>query len=110
MAGAQRRNDFGERHGLRIGFTNGVFDLLAEVLAALEAVDLVVVFGDDTPLNLIRRMRPNVLVKAATSTRPGGGPRSGRSAGGEMVIVDLVPGFSTTRIVERSRVRRPRRR
>ena len=35
----------------------------AEVLAALEAVDLVVVFEEDTPLELIRRVRPTVLVK-----------------------------------------------
>src|SRR5262249_53599081 len=35
----------------------------AEVLAALEAVDLVVIFGQDTPLELIRRVRPKVLVK-----------------------------------------------
>ena len=37
----------------------------AEVLAALEAVDLVVVFEEDTPLELIRRVRPSVLVKGA---------------------------------------------
>src|SRR5580698_5262679 len=95
------------KHGLRIGFTNGCFDLLhrghikllaeartacdrlvvglnsdastrrlkgngrpinpaegrAEVIAALEAVDLVVVFEEDTPLELIKRVRPSVLVK-----------------------------------------------
>src|SRR5262249_21130588 len=37
----------------------------AEVLAALAAVDLVVLFGEDTPLELIRRVRPEVLVKGA---------------------------------------------
>lgn len=95
------------RQGLRIGFTNGCFDLLhpghikvltaarglcdrlivglnsdasvkrlkgegrpvqeaharAEVLAALEAVDLVVVFEQDTPLELLKRVRPKALIK-----------------------------------------------
>jgi D-beta-D-heptose 7-phosphate kinase/D-beta-D-heptose 1-phosphate adenosyltransferase len=143
------------KQGLRIGFTNGCFDILhpghvkvltaargacdrlvvglnsdasvkrlkgegrpvqderarAEVLAALEAVDLVVVFGQDTPLELIRRVRPNVLVKGGDYSR---GQVVGRelveAQGGEVVLVDLVPGFSTTRIVERSRTRRRRRR
>jgi D-beta-D-heptose 7-phosphate kinase/D-beta-D-heptose 1-phosphate adenosyltransferase len=154
-ASTERRLDEWRADDLRIGFTNGVFDLLhpghikvlaqargkcdrlivglnsdasvrrlkgrdrpiqnerarAEVLAALEAVDLVVVFGQDTPLELIRRVRPNVLVKGGDYRR---GQVVGRdlveAQGGEVVIVDLVPGFSTTRIVERSRVRRPRRR
>ena len=101
------------RQGLRIGFTNGCFDLLhpghvrllaaaraacdrlvlglngdasvtrlkgegrpvqpvearAEVLAALEAVDLVVVFDEDTPAELIARVEPTVLVKGGDYTR-----------------------------------------
>ena len=77
----------------------------AEVLAALEAVDLVVVFGQDTPLELIRRVRPKVLLK-------GGDYRHeqvvGREIverdGGEVLLIDLVPGFSTTDIVRKSRV------
>ena len=81
----------------------------AEVLAALEAVDLVVVFPQDTPLELIRRVRPNVLVKGG-DYRPAQvvGRELVEAQGGEVVLVDLVPGFSTTRIVERSR--KPRRR
>ena len=62
----------------------------AEVLAALEAVDLVVVFEQDTPLELIKRVRPNVLVKGADYKREevvghdvveaaGGAARPGRS-------------------------------
>ena len=58
----------------------------AEVLAALEAVDLVVVFEEDTPLELIRAVRPSVLVK-----------------GGEVILIDLVPGHSTTGMVARTR-------
>ena len=79
------------------------------MLAALEAVDLVVVFPQDTPLELIRRVRPNVLVKGG-DYRPDQvvGRELVEAQGGEVVLVDLVPGFSTTRIVERSR--KPRRR
>ena len=136
------------RHGLRIGFTNGCFDLLhrghvrllaqaraacdrlvvglnsdastarlkgkgrpinpvegrAEVLAALEAVDLVVVFDADTPLDLIKRVRPAVLVKGADYRREEVvGREVVEAAGGDVILVDLVPDHSTTRIVQRSR-------
>jgi D-beta-D-heptose 7-phosphate kinase/D-beta-D-heptose 1-phosphate adenosyltransferase len=81
----------------------------AEVLAGLEAVDLVVVFGQDTPLELIRRVRPNVLVKGGDYRRDQVvGRELVEQQGGEVVLVDLVPGFSTSRIVARSR--KPRRR
>jgi D-beta-D-heptose 7-phosphate kinase / D-beta-D-heptose 1-phosphate adenosyltransferase len=132
--------------GLRIGFTNGCFDLLhrghirllaearaacdrlivglnsdastrrlkgqgrpinaeegrAEVLAALEAVDLVVVFEQDTPLELIKLVRPNVLIKGADYSRETVvGHEVVEAAGGQVVLVDLVPGHSTTNIVRR---------
>lgn len=134
------------QHGLRIGFTNGCFDLLhrghirlmaearaacdrlvvglnsdastrrlkgndrpinpaegrAEVLAALEAVDLVVVFEEDTPLELIKLVRPNVLVKGADYAREDVvGHDVVEAAGGQVILVDLVPGHSTTNIVRR---------
>jgi len=137
-----------KRQGLRVGFTNGCFDLLhpghvrllaaaraacdrlvlglnsdasvtrlkgagrpvqdaqarAEVLAALEAVDLVVVFEEDTPLELIRRVKPTVLVKGGDYTRETVvGHEIVEAEGGEVVLVDLVPGHSTTSMVERSR-------
>jgi D-beta-D-heptose 7-phosphate kinase/D-beta-D-heptose 1-phosphate adenosyltransferase len=133
-----RRND------LRIGFTNGCFDLLhpghvklmtaaraacdrlvvglnsdasvrklkgdgrpvqdqqsrAEVLAALEAVDLVVIFVQDTPLDLIRRVRPTVLVKGADYRIDEVVGRDLVEAdGGEIILVELVPGHSTTALV-----------
>ncbi len=76
----------------------------AEVLAALEAVDLVVIFEQNTPIELIRRVRPNVLVKGADYR---GKKVVGRdfveSYGGEVMLVDLVPGHSTTGIVHRTR-------
>jgi len=85
----------------------------AEVLAGLEAVDLVVIFEQDTPLELIRRLRPSVLVKGGDYRRDQVVGRDVIEAqGGEVILVDLVPGFSTTRIVERSRARKskPRKR
>jgi D-beta-D-heptose 7-phosphate kinase/D-beta-D-heptose 1-phosphate adenosyltransferase len=136
------------RQGLRIGFTNGCFDLLhpghitlltkaraacdrlvvginsdasvrrlkgegrpvqdeharAEVLAALQAVDLVVVFPQDTPLELIERVRPKVLVKGG-DYRPDNvvGRDVVEANGGELILVDTVPGHSTTSMIRRSR-------
>jgi D-beta-D-heptose 7-phosphate kinase / D-beta-D-heptose 1-phosphate adenosyltransferase len=135
------------RQGLRIGFTNGCFDLLhrghirllaqaraasdrlvvglnsdasttrlkgkgrpinpaegrAEVLAGLEAVDLVVVFEEDTPLELIKRVRPAVLVKGADyKLEDVVGRDFVESTGGAVILVDLVEGQSTTGLVQRS--------
>ena len=140
------------RQGLRIGFTNGCFDLLhpghvkllararaacdrlivglnsdasvtrlkgegrpmqqvharAEVLAALEAVDLVVIFEEDTPLDLIRRVRPKILAKGGDYRREQVvGHELVEAEGGEVILIDLVPGFSTSRIVRRSRASQP---
>lgn len=77
----------------------------AEVLAALEAVDLVVVFDEDTPEKLIARVKPMVLVKGADYTREQVvGGELVEALGGEIVLVDLIPGHSTTSMVERTRV------
>ena len=76
----------------------------AEVLAALEAVDLVVVFEEDTPLELIKRVRPAVLVKGGDYRREDVVGRDVvEAAGGDVMLVDLVPGHSTTAIVARAR-------
>jgi D-beta-D-heptose 7-phosphate kinase / D-beta-D-heptose 1-phosphate adenosyltransferase len=76
----------------------------AEVLAALEAVDLVVIFEQDTPLELIGHVRPTVLVKGGDYKREEVvGYDVVEAAGGEVVLVDVVPGHSTTRLVTRSR-------
>ena len=136
------------KQGLRVGFTNGCFDILhpghvkvltaaraacdrlivglnsdasvrrlkgegrpvqqerarAEVLAALEAVDLVVIFEEDTPLNLIARIRPNVLVKGGDYTRDQVvGHEIVEAGGGAVMLVDVLPGFSTTSLVNRAR-------
>jgi len=136
------------KQGLRIGFTNGCFDILhpghvkvltaaraacdrlivglnsdasvkrlkgegrpvqdesarAEVLAALEAVDLVAIFEEDTPLRLITQIRPSVLVKGGDYTREQVvGHEIVEAGGGEILLVDVLPGFSTTSLVKRAR-------
>jgi D-beta-D-heptose 7-phosphate kinase/D-beta-D-heptose 1-phosphate adenosyltransferase len=76
----------------------------AYVLAALSDVDAVVVFDEDTPLELIRRLRPDVLVKGGDYTRATVvGADDVESWGGRVVIVPLVPGQSTTSIIEKLR-------
>ena len=141
------------RQGLRVGFTNGCFDLLhpghvkllagaraacdrlvvglngdasvtrlkgegrpvqpvqsrAEVLAALEAVDLVVVFDEDTPEKLIARVKPTVLVKGGDYKREDVvGHAIVEAAGGEVILIDIVPGHSTSAMVERTRLPKKR--
>lgn len=136
------------RQGLRIGFTNGCFDILhpghvkvltaargacdrlivglnsdasvkrlkgsgrpvqdegarAEVLAALEAVDLVVIFEEDTPVKLIGEIRPSVLVKGGDYTREQVvGHEIVEAIGGQVLLVEVLPGFSTTSLVNRAR-------
>ena len=136
------------KQGLRIGFTNGCFDILhpghvkvltaaraacdrlivglnsdasvrrlkgegrpvqnerarAEVLAALEAVDLVAIFEEDTPISLITAIKPSVLVKGGDYTREQVVGRDIVEAhGGEVLLVDVLPGFSTTSLVDRAR-------
>jgi D-beta-D-heptose 7-phosphate kinase/D-beta-D-heptose 1-phosphate adenosyltransferase len=74
------------------------------VLAALEMVDAVVVFEQDTPLELVAALRPDVLVKGGDYTEASivGAPEV-RSWGGEVVVVPLTPGHSTTSTIERLR-------
>ena len=136
------------KQGLRVGFTNGCFDILhpghvkvltaargacdrlivglnsdastrrlkgegrpvqnerarAEVLAALEAVDLVAIFDEDTPIRLIEQVKPNVLVKGG-DYRPEQvvGREIVEAHGGAVMLVDILPGFSTTWLVNRAR-------
>jgi D-beta-D-heptose 7-phosphate kinase/D-beta-D-heptose 1-phosphate adenosyltransferase len=69
----------------------------ATVLARLSTVDLVVIFGEDTPLELIRALRPTVLVKGADYTvETVVGAPDVQSWGGRVVLADLVQGQSTT--------------
>jgi rfaE bifunctional protein nucleotidyltransferase chain/domain len=76
----------------------------ARVLAGLAAVDCVVLFDEDTPLELISRLQPNVLVKGADYSQDAiVGADLVETRGGRVVRVPLVSGFSTSSIVERLR-------
>lgn len=80
----------------------------ARVLAALSAVDAVCVFDDETPLDVIRTLRPDVLAKGADyRVEDVVGAEDVQSWGGRVVLLDLVTGLSTTELVARieSRVR-----
>jgi D-beta-D-heptose 7-phosphate kinase/D-beta-D-heptose 1-phosphate adenosyltransferase len=134
------------RAGLRIGFTNGCFDLLhpghvslleqatracdrlvvglnsdasvrrlkgehrpvqgeaarSAVLASLQSVDAVVIFAEDTPMTLIRRLRPDVLVKGGDYTVDTVvGADLVRGYGGRILLADLLAGHSTTGTIRR---------
>lgn len=74
----------------------------AYVLAAIEAVDLVVSFDEDTPLALLKALRPDVIVKGGDYTRDSiVGAKEVESWGGSVVVVPLTAGQSTTSIIER---------
>jgi rfaE bifunctional protein nucleotidyltransferase chain/domain len=76
----------------------------ALVLAALEMVDAVVLFDEDTPLNLIRALTPDVLVKGGDYTVDTVvGSQDVLARGGDVVIVPLTPGHSTTGTLQRVR-------
>ena len=80
----------------------------ARVLAGLACVDCVVVFDEDTPLDLIRRWRPEVLVKGADYSREQMvGADEVEGWGGWVVRVPLVPGLSTSDLLRRLRGRAP---
>ena len=134
--------------GLRVGFTNGCFDILhpghlrvlrharaqcdrlivaintdgsvkrlkgesrpvnteqdrAELLAGIAGVDAVTSFDEDTPAELIKAIQPDVLVKGGDYKADEiVGADTVRARGGEVVIVPLLEGRSTTSIIERSR-------
>jgi D-beta-D-heptose 7-phosphate kinase/D-beta-D-heptose 1-phosphate adenosyltransferase len=73
----------------------------AYVVGALEMVDVVVLFEQDTPLELIRRLEPDVLVKGGDYAEETIiGAADVRARGGRVVVVPLTPGQSTTSIVQ----------
>jgi D-beta-D-heptose 7-phosphate kinase / D-beta-D-heptose 1-phosphate adenosyltransferase len=140
------------KRGLRIGFTNGCFDILhaghatllhqakgrcdrlvlglngdgsvrrlkgagrpmntvqdrARVLAATEAVDIVVVFDEDTPLKLIEALLPDVLIKGGDYTPDTVvGADIVTANGGEIYIAPLLDGRSTTALIEKASAKAP---
>jgi rfaE bifunctional protein nucleotidyltransferase chain/domain len=76
----------------------------AYVLAALAMIDAVVIFEEDTPLETIRALRPDVLVKGGDYTEGTivGAPDV-RAWGGDVVVIPLTPGQSTTSIIKKLR-------
>jgi D-beta-D-heptose 7-phosphate kinase / D-beta-D-heptose 1-phosphate adenosyltransferase len=135
-----------QRAGLKVGFTNGCFDLIhpghvallgwararcdrlvvglnedasvsrlkgpsrpvndlaarATVMAALKPVDLVTAFGEDTPLELIQALQPDVLVKGADYTvETVVGADVVQANGGKVLLAPLIEGQSTTTIIAR---------
>lgn len=146
LADAARQVALWKQAGLRVGFTNGCFDIVhgghieilrrarltcdrlvvglnsdasvarlkgptrpiqgeasrAAVLSAIDAVDLVVVFEEDTPLNLIDALRPTELIKGADYTEDQVvGAAIVKGDGGRVHLIDLVPGLSTSNAVAR---------
>jgi D-beta-D-heptose 7-phosphate kinase/D-beta-D-heptose 1-phosphate adenosyltransferase len=131
---------------LRVGFTNGCFDILhaghiallaaarrqcdrlvvglnsdksvsslkgpsrpintledrASIIAALGMVDAVVAFAESSPIKLIETLRPDVLIKGADYTIDNVvGADIVRASGGKVVLIDLLPGHSTTSIIQK---------
>ena len=72
----------------------------AEVAAALNAVDAVTFFDEDTPRELIAAVLPDVLIKGADWAHFIAGREEVEAAGGEVLALPLEPGYSTTNIVE----------
>ena len=74
------------------------------MLSALRAVDLVIPFAEDTPFELIRRLRPDVLVKGGDyQTEEIVGADVVRDNGGEVAVIPFVRGYSTTSLIARIR-------
>ena len=73
----------------------------AELAAALEAVDAVVLFDEDTPRELIAELLPDVLVKGADWSHFIAGREEVEAAGGRVMTVPLEMGYSTSNLVER---------
>lgn len=87
-------------------------DARATVLAALGFVDMVVFFKENTPIDVIELLQPDVLVKGAdydpNETDPSSkkyivGSDSVKKNGGEVIAIQLVDGYSTTSIIEKSK-------
>jgi D-beta-D-heptose 7-phosphate kinase/D-beta-D-heptose 1-phosphate adenosyltransferase len=76
----------------------------AQVIAAIQYVDCVVSFDEPTPLDLIQQLQPDVLVKGADwRLEDVVGADVVHAAGGHVLLAKLVPGQSTTMVVERIR-------
>ena len=76
----------------------------ASVLAALEVVDYVSVFGEDTPLQMIKKILPDILVKGGDYTADQiVGKEVVEESGGQVLTVDLIAALSTTDIIQKTK-------
>ena len=76
-------------------------DSRAEILASLHFVDAVILFDEETPLNLIRQLKPDFLVKGSDyKPEEVVGADVVSKYGGDVFTIDLVKGYSTTAIIE----------
>jgi D-glycero-beta-D-manno-heptose 1-phosphate adenylyltransferase len=76
----------------------------ATILAALECIDLVVLFDEDTPYELIQKVQPGILVKGDDyKAEEIVGHDIVKAKGGEVITIPLVKGFSTTALIEKLR-------
>jgi len=74
----------------------------SRLLAALSSVDMVVLFGEKTPLNLITELLPDVLVKGSDYLAENiVGAEVVKNAGGRVETLDFIEGHSTSQIIER---------
>jgi rfaE bifunctional protein nucleotidyltransferase chain/domain len=74
----------------------------AYILAMLEIVDMVVIFNEETPLKLIKEIRPNVIVKGGDYIKEEVvGYDYVKSYGGEIIIIPVLEGFSSTSIIKK---------
>jgi len=77
-------------------------DERAHILAALDCIDFVVIFDEDTPLELLQEVRPDILVKGGDYTPEGVvGKDLVESYGGRIELIQFVDGKSTTNIIEK---------
>src|SRR5215467_2160798 len=75
-------------------------DERARMAMALEAVDAVTFFDEDTPRELIAEVLPDILIKGADWSHFVAGREEVEAAGGRVILLSLEPGYSTTNIVE----------
>ncbi len=74
----------------------------AQNLAALFFIDAIILFDEDTPYNLIKEVKPDILVKGSDyKSEDIVGHDIVKENGGEIVTIDLLPGYSTTSIIQK---------
>jgi D-beta-D-heptose 7-phosphate kinase/D-beta-D-heptose 1-phosphate adenosyltransferase len=74
----------------------------AQVLASLETIDLVVIFAEDTPTNMIEAIRPDVLIKGGDyQVESVVGAEFVQQYGGKVLLAKTEPGFSTSTTIEK---------